>query len=315
MTNKPQSVLTGIFAATLVAAAIPRASASAPKATEVPAQMVITVQPAHKGGSMPNGLVAGDVTVLQGNTRVPVVRLQRLTGDLANMQLFVFLDDSTRSSSLGIQLPELKKFIASLPATTQVAAGYMRNGGVDLAQAFTTDHEKAAGALRLPEAVPGANASPYFALSELVKHWPSKEPTGRRAVLLLTDGVDRYYTDPMVMDDPYVDGAVEDALSNGVTVYSIYLRGSGRYGMGEWVTSMAQSRLIEVSRQTGGHSYQEDFTDPVSIAPFLNDLRDRLGNQYKVTFQALNERGMQPVKLRTELPGVKILGPSRIYVR
>src|ERR1035438_1039911 len=98
MTNKPQSVLTGIFAATLVAAAIPRASASAPKATEVPAQMVITVQPAHKGGSMPNGLVAGDVTVLQGNTRVPVVRLQRLTGDLANMQLFVFLDDSTRSS-------------------------------------------------------------------------------------------------------------------------------------------------------------------------------------------------------------------------
>jgi hypothetical protein len=117
------------------------------------------------------------------------------------------------------------------------------------------------------------------------------------------------------MDDPYVDGAIADALQNGLSVYSIYLRGAGRYGMGDWTTSMAQSRLIQVSEETGGYAYQEDFTDPISIAPFLTDFQTRLANQYKVTFQALNEHGMQPVKLRTELPGLKIVAPSRICIR
>jgi len=313
--TKPKCVRTGVFVAALVMAAISEVWASAPNAPRVPAQMVITVQPAHQGSATPVVLGTGDLTVSQGNTRVPIVRLQRLAGSLADMQLFVFLDDSTRSSSLGLQLPELRTFLESLPATTQLGVGYMRNGGVALAQAFTTDRRKAASALRLPEAVPGENASPYFALSVLVKQWPSKEPTGRRAVLLFTDGVDRYFTDPDVMDDPYVDTAIADALRNGVTVYSIYLRGAGLYGTGDWMTSMAQSRLIKVSQQTGGYAYQEDFTDPFSLTPFLSDFLDRLNHQYKVTFEALSEHGVQPVKLRTELPGLKIEGPSRIYVR
>ena len=230
------------------------------------------------------------------------------------MQLFVLLDDSTRSSSLGIQLPELKTFLDSLPATTQVAIGYMRNGTFALAQPFTADHQKAASALRLPEAIPGENGSPYFALSDLAKHWPSKQSTDRRAVLMLTDGVDRYY-DTATVDDPYVDAAIHDALKEGVMVYSIYLRGAGAYGRGDWVTNIAQSRLIEVSQETGGHAYFQDFTDPVTISPFLNDFQDRLENQYQVTIEGLNEKGIQPVKVRTELPGLKIEAPTHIYVR
>ena len=278
------------------------------------AQMVITVQPAHRGGSVPEKLQTGDVTVLEGNSRVPVLGLERFAGNLAGMQLFVYLDDSTRSSSLGTQLPELKAFVKSLPASTQVGIGYMQHGTFALAQSFTTDHQKAAQALRLPAAIAGENGSPYFALSDLMKHWPSSEPAGRRVVLLLTDGVDRYY-DNVEVDDPYADAAIHDALKSGVAVYPIYLRGAGFYGRGRWVTNLAQSRLQQVSDETGGYSYFEDLTDPVSIAPFLDDFRDRLNHQYRVTFQALNRRGMQPVKLRTELPGVKIEGPTRVDVQ
>ena len=194
-----QGVVTGMIAVALVAVN-PGISASIPDAKGVSTQMVITVRPAS-GSSRAESLEAGDLKVLQGNTPAPVVRLQRLAGDLADMQLFVFLDDSTRSSSLGLQLPELKTFLESLPATTQVAVGYMRNGTFALAEAFTSDHQKAAGTLRLPLAIPGENGSPYFALSDLVKHWPSKQSTHRRAVLMLTDGVDRYYGTPTV-DDP-----------------------------------------------------------------------------------------------------------------
>jgi hypothetical protein len=274
--------------------------------------MVITMRPAL-GDNRSDGLEAADVTVLRGNTPVPVVRFERLSGDLADMQLFVLLDDSTRSSSLAIQLPELKTFIESLPATTQVAVGYMRNGTFGLTQGFTADHREAARALRLPASIPGENGSPYFVLSDLAKHWPSKQSTNRRAVLMLTDGVDPYYG-VADMEDPYVNAAIHDALKESVTVYSIYLRGAGFSGR-NWVTNFAQSWLMKISEETGGYAYALGFTDPVTISPFLKDLRDRIDNQYRVTIEPWNEKGVQPVKLRTELHDVKIEGPTRIYLR
>jgi hypothetical protein len=303
--------LSGMIAVALVAT-VPGISSSLPNATDAPTQMVITVLPA-RGGGQPASLDARDLMVLQGKKSVPAIRLQRLTGDLADMQLFVLLDDSTRSSSLGNHLSELKAFIESLPATTQVAVGYMRNGTFGLAQAFTADHEIVASALRLPEAMPGENGSPYFALSDLAKHWPSKESTDRRAVLMLTDGVDRY-DELGTIEDPYVDAAMHDSLKDGMLVYSIYLRGAGDGRRGE-VTNFAQSRLIEVSQETGGQAYFQDLGDPVTISPFLNDFQARLANQYLVTIEVFNEKGVQPVKLRTELPGLKIQGPTHIYVR
>lgn len=302
--------MTGMMAAALATVS---PAASIPNAPGVPTEMVITVRPASHH-SQPENVEASDVKVSLGNTPAPVVGLKRLSGNLADMQLFVLLDDSTRSSSLGIQLPELKTFIEALPAATQVAVGYMRNGSFGLAQAFTADHRKAASALRLPLGIPGENGSPYFALTDLAKHWPSKEATGRRAVLMLTDGVDRYYGTSIV-DDPYVDEAIHSVLKDGVMVYSIYLRGAGLYGRSDWDTNFAQSRLMDVSDETGGHAYFQDFTDPVSISPFLRDFQDRLNNQYRVTIQALNDKGVQPVKVRIELPGTKIQGPTHVYVR
>jgi hypothetical protein len=287
-------------------------SATLPDTTGVSPQMVVTVLKGA-GGSRPDNLAPGEITVLMGKTPAPVVHLQRLAGDLADMQLFVFLDDSTRSGSLGTHISELKTFFNSLPATTQVAVGYMRNGTFALSQDFTADHQKAADALRLPMALPGSNGSPYFALSDLVKHWPSTQATGRRAVLMLTDGVDRYYGSSD-LDDPYMDAAVNGALRQGVMVYSIYLPGAGAYDRRARVTNIGQSHLIEVGEETGGYAYFLDFRDPVTIAPFLNDLRERLDHQYQVILGSLNEKGIRPVKLRTESPGLKIAAPTRIFV-
>ena len=128
--------------------------------------MVVTVRPSP-GDNLPGGLEVGDLTVLRGNTPARVVGLERLSGELANMQLYVLLDDSTRSSSLAIHLPELRTLFESLPATTQLAVGSMRNGTFGLVQAFTADHQEAARALRLPASIPGENGSPYFVLSDL----------------------------------------------------------------------------------------------------------------------------------------------------
>lgn len=294
-----------------IMAALPALPASNQDSAGV--QMVITARPV-KGVPPSQTLEPSELTVQLGNAVAPVTSLQRLSGDLANMQLFILLDDSTSSSSLAIQLRELKAFIESAPATTQIAIGYMQHGSFGQQQAFTSDHEKAARALRLPVAIPGENGSPYFALSDLAKHWPSKESTGRRAVLMLTDGVDRYYTSPTT-DNPYVNAAIHDLLKQDITVYSIYLRGAGLYGRSNFATNLAQSLLIEVSHETGGNAYFQGFTDPVTIAPFLTDLQNRFDNQYRVKIEVLHEKGMQPVKVRTEIPGLKLEAPTHVYLQ
>ena len=303
-------LVTGMIAA--LAAVSPGFSSSIPNGTGVPVQMVVTAIP-QTGKTAPATLGADDLNVSIGTAPARVLGGERLTGDLAKMQLFVLLDDSARSS-LALQFPNVRAFIKSLPPTTQVAVGYMRNGTFILTQGFTTEHEKAASSLRLPIAAPGENGSPYFALSDLAKHWPSKEVTGRRAVLMLTDGVDRYFG-TAIFDDPYVDAAIHDATKNGVMVYSIYMRDTGRYGRGDWVTNFAQSRLMQVSQATGGEAYFEGFINPVDIGSFLTNLQNRLNCQYRVTVAASADKGIHSVQVRSEIPGVKIVGPKEIVVR
>jgi hypothetical protein len=308
---KFQASVIGIIAG--LAASTSGVASSGPNAATGSAQMVVTVLPAT-GVNPKAALDRDDLMVTLNKKPARVLRSQQFTGNLADMQLFVLLDDSARSSAVGLQIPELKAFIRSLPPTTQVAVGYMRNGTFGPVQGFTVDHQRAASAVRLPVGVPGENGSPYFALSDLVKHWPSKEFTNRHVVLMLTDGVDRYYGNSEV-DDPYVDAAIQDAAKQGVLVYSIYLRDAGLYDRGSQTTLFAQSRLSQVSEETGGFAYFQDFTDPVSIAPFLNDFGNRLEHQFQVTIEALNVKGFQPVKVKSEVPGLKIEGPTRIYVQ
>jgi hypothetical protein len=274
--------------------------------------MVVTLLPGA-GGSRPDSLAPGDINVTFDKAPAPIIHLQHFAGELADMQLFVLLDDSSRTGSLSVHLKELKDFFNSLPPATQLAVGYMRNGTFSLSQDFTADHQKAAAALRVPMAVAGGNGSPYFSLSELVKHWPSQQQTYRRAVLMLTDGVDRYNAGGD-LDDPYMDAAIHGALRHGIMVYSIYLSGAGRYGQRGRPLVFGQSHLIEVSEETGGYAYFEDFRDPVEIVPFLNDLRDRLDHQYQVTFGAVREKGFVPAKLHTEVKGLKVVGPTLVFV-
>jgi hypothetical protein len=306
-----------ISRALLIAVALFAGSATAFKAEAASlsgtASAIITAQPAHAhAGAAPQALTQNEVIAYVGKSKAEVTSLEPLGN--SPLQLFVFLDDSTRSGALGPRMNELKQFVNSLPASTQVAIGYMRNGGYDLTQGFTTDHNKAANSIRLPQAIAGVNGSPYFALSYLAKHWPSQEQTDRRAVLMLTDGVDRYYGNA-TNDDPYVDAAIKDCQHLGILAYSIYLRGEGLYSTGGWGLNMSQSRLGEVAKATGGEFYYQGFNTPVSLTPYLQELSDRLNNQYRVTFTAAKNSGLQKVEFKSELPNVKIIAPEQVTVK
>ena len=236
-----------------------------------------------------------------------------LRGERSGLQLVVLLDDSSRGN-LGLQLNDIRRFITGLPPTTQVAIGYMRNGAPNLAQNFTSDHAQAVKSLHLPSGTAGSNGSPYFCLSDLVKHWPGGDSNVRREVIMVTDGVDRYSGGRYDPEDPYVQAATSDAQKAGVIVYSIYYRGAGRLDRNFMVTDGGQNYLTQVSDSTGGKVYLEGFGNPVSFAPFLSDIQRKLQNQYELSFVSTAKPGLQGIRVKTSQPNTNLEYPSRVPV-
>jgi hypothetical protein len=277
------------------------------------ATAIVTVN-GERSGKSAGSIIPGNLVVYAGKMSARVTSIQPLESNSLKTQLFIYLDDSTSHGGFDPLIPELKSFVTALPPNFEVAIGYMRNGSYNLVQPFTLDHNKASSSVRLPISVPGINGSPYFALSYLVKHWPSGETVDRRAVLMLTDGVDRYYSDSF-SQDPYVDAAIKDSQHFGVVVSSVYFRGAGFYAERGFGQTMSQSRLIQVAAATGGQAYFEGFNSPVSLTPYLRQFTDRLNRQYRVTFLAKENTGLQRVQFRSEVPGVTITGPTEVLIR
>ena len=236
-----------------------------------------------------------------------------LRGARSGLQLVVLLDDSSRGN-LGLQLNDIRSFLSGLPPTVQVAIGYMRNGTPNLVQNFTNDHAQAAKALRLPQGIAGGNGSPYFCLSDLVKHWPGGNNDIRREVIMVTDGVDRYSGGRFDPENPYVRAATSDAQKAGVIVYSIYYRGAGRFDRSALATDGGQNYLTQISGDTGGKVYLEGFGNPVSFAPFLSDIQHKLQNQYELTFVSTAKPGLQPVRVKTNQPNTSLRFPARVPI-
>jgi hypothetical protein len=277
----------------------------------VTAHMLVTVE-ARKGSDVPT-INKEDVMVFEGRDRDKVTDWVAAKGDNAAMELFILLDDGS-NFTLGSQIDDLKKFIDAQPGTTKVGVAYMQNGMAKVEQDLTSDHQRAAKALRLPLGMPGVNASPYFSVSDLVKKWPASN--ARHEIVMASDGIDHFYGTGD-LQDPYLSAAIEDSQRAGVLIYAIYFPGAGHFGHDYWANYWGQLYLSKLTDETGGESYNIGFTGPpVAFAPFLNDAAGRWEHQYTVSFvpKPQKKAGMQNVKLRTEVPNAELVGASRVYV-
>jgi len=281
---------------------------SAPNGPSV--NLVATVEARH-GSNIP-AITRDDVMVYQGRDRDRVTGWLPLQGDHAGLELFILLDDSS-NVSLGSQLEDIRQFILAQPASTKIGIAYMQNGIAQVLQNLNSDHTLAAKALRLPLGSPGANASPYFSLGDLIKRWP--ENPERREVIMITDGIDRYWGSGP--DNAYVDTVIEQAQRAGVIVYTIYTPGEGHYGHSYWRTYWGQNYLSQLADETGGEGYYLiGSAPPVSFTPYLSDVTRKLGNQYLLTFIAKPQKkaGMERIKLQTEIPNAELVSADKVYV-
>jgi hypothetical protein len=281
-----------------------------------PVQMTVTLRVQGKNKRMPE-VNREDIIVKQGKDRLKVTGWTPVGGDRSPLDLFILVDDAARHT-VSLQFGDLRQFIYSLPATTSVGVGYMRNGTVQIAQDLTTDHRRAANALRIPLGSPGVYGSPYLSAIDLMKRWP--EAQNRREIVMITDGIDRLHGWPhrrgLGPISPDVDSASAVAQRTGTIIHGIYTRGVGWRGSNFWQVANGQNSIAKLAEATGGESFFLGIGEPVSFRPYLDRLQDSLGNRYRLEFNAVagEKPGLKYVKLTTEIAGVELDSADSVWV-
>src|SRR5437588_5773479 len=228
------------------------------------------------------------------------------------LYLAVLIDDSL-DASIANQWNDLKAFLTSQPDTTYVSVSYARNGTAMLAQDFTNDHELAAKALRLPLGGGGAFSSPYLALLDLMKRWPSS--ADRRSILLISSGID-YFRGDFGTRSTDLDSTISRAQKQNINIWTIYAPDAGHRARGLFLVSRAQWNLSQLADETGAESYYLGTGAPVTLKPYFDELSTHLSNQYLLTFKASGgaKGRFERVRVATELPHVEFLAASEAFL-
>jgi hypothetical protein len=303
------------FSSLLMLAAMLTSTVALPgqeNATTVPVRMIVTVN-ASSDKPVPE-IKKEDLVVKVSRKRVPVTEWVPAHGDRAGLDLFILIDDAC-DTSLGSQLNDLRTFVSGQPSTTSVGVGYMRNATVQIAQNFTTDHEQAAKAIRLPTGNVGAYGSPYLSLIDLLKRWP-EHPSNRREVIMVSDGIDRARRGRNALQNPDVDSANDRAMRTGTIVHTIYFPGVGHWHRNFFDANNGAMALGKLSDVTGGESFFIGLPAPVSFQPYLETIQRILNNQYWLGFSANpgKKDSLQNVSINTEVAGADLSYADTVWV-
>src|SRR6266478_4361299 len=272
--------------------------------------VTLTVTAVAKKGSPPS-IKKEDVQAFEGKERVQVTDWRR--GE--NLYLAILVDDSLDYQAAS-QWSDLKAFIAAQPQNAFVAVAYSRNGAAMVAQDFTQDHALAAKALRIPLGNSGAFSSPYLAVQDWLKRWPSSAGDHRSSIILISSGID-YFRGGFDPIDPDLDSTIERAQKENVNLWTVYYPSGSHVGRGYFRVFYAQANLSKLSEETGAESYYLSFDRPVTLRPYFEELQQHLNNQYLLTFASAHggKKGkFERIRVATEIPKMEFLTPSEVFL-
>jgi hypothetical protein len=214
------------------------------------------------------------------------------------------------------EIKGIAEFVRRLPKGSRVMVGYLRTGSLLTRQKFTTDLEKAAKALRPPIGFPSSGPyNPYVEVVEALKKFDA-QPLGRRAVLLVSDGLDisRGVDSSSPTQSIDLQRAVSDSQRRSVAIYGFYAPTQAA-ASNSLLAANAQSSLLRLSSETGGHAFFQGTGAPVSFDPYIKELDVALDRQAALTFLSTHlNKGFHRIEINSATPGVKISYPSG-YVR
>ncbi|MGQ0540887.1 MAG: hypothetical protein ACT4O9_03425 [Blastocatellia bacterium] len=268
-----------------------------------------------KQGQAEEIVQADRLSVKENREEMTILSIRSVTD--APLSIAVLIQDDL-TSSFNLQIKDLKSFIRGLPKGSRVLVGYVRGGSLQVRQRFTDDLNKAADSLRIvSSSQAAAPRNPYDGVIDALERFDAL-PAGRRAILLVSDGLDvSQGTDsssPMQSLD--LDRAILRAQRRSVAVFSFYSptelteRGNSRLVLN------AQGSLARLSDETGGRAFFQGTLAPISFDPFFRDLVLLLNRQFLLSYLSTNmKRGYYKVEVQSSNPEVKIEHPKGYYYR
>lgn len=257
----------------------------------------------------------GDLKVIEDGDEQVILSIRSVSN--TPLALAVLIQDDLTSET-NLKLDEIRKFIRNLPAGSRVMVVYLRAGTIQIRQKFTEDLEKAAKSLRI---VTGSSvvapSSPYQSLEEALKRFDAL-PTGRRAVLLVSDGLDvsRGIESSTPLQSLDLDRAILRAQRKSVAVYSFYSPASSTSGGNSMLILNGQGSLERLSDETGGRAFFLGSIAPISFEPFFSDLSRALNRQFALTYLSTHlKKGYHKIKVTSANPEVEIEHPRGYYFR
>jgi VWFA-related protein len=252
-----------------------------------------------------------DLVVREDGEEQPSISIRSLATTPLSIAVLV-QDDLVPSVSNEIKT--IAEFIRRLPAGSRVLIGYIRGGSLDVRQRFTTDLNKAAGALRIPMGHAGvATFNPYEEIREALKRFES-QPLGRRAMLVVSDGLDiSSGRDPgSIVHSHDLHRAISEAQKRAVAIYSIYSPSVAVTASGNFLlVGSAQSALQRLSSETGGYAFFQGTSAPLSFDQFLRDIDASLGMQIALTYLSTHTgKGFHRIEVRSLTPDIEVRHPA-----
>jgi VWFA-related protein len=264
-------------------------------------------------GRIPEGeleLQTVDLTVNEDGDPQTILSI-RAMGTNSPINLAVLIQDDV-VSSIALEIKPLADFIRQLPRGSRVSVAYLRTGSLQVRQKFTGDIERAAKSLRSPLGVASAAPyNPYVEVIEALKRFDS-QPTGRRAILLVSDGLDisRGIDSSAASQSVDLQRAINEAQRRGVAVYAFFAP-TVTSSTSTILVANAQSSLQRLSDETGGRAFFQGFSAPTSFNPFIKELSSTLDRQIALTYLSTHsKKGFHRVKVASSTPGVDLNYPA-----
>jgi VWFA-related protein len=214
-------------------------------------------------------------------------------------------------SSVSNEIRGIAAFIRKLPPGSRVMVAYLSAGSLRVRQKFTGDLERAAKSLRIPlSSTSGSPYSPFALTRDAVKRFES-QAVGRRAVLLLSDGVDlsRGFLSSSPAASVDLQRTVNEAQRLGVAVHSIF---APSVGSGDpTLVNNGQGALNRLSEETGGRAFFHGTSAPVSLDQFLREVDSLLSRQFALTYLSTHpDKGFHKVRVVAGMAEGEIIYPK-----
>jgi VWFA-related protein len=254
----------------------------------------------------------GDLRVREDGEEQKILSI-RAYGIETPLSVAILIQDDV-VTSIHNEIKPLREFIRRLPRGSRVMVGYITNGSLQVRQRFTGDLDRAAETLRTP--IGSANAAPYNPYVEIIEGLKRFEamPKGRRAMLVITDGVDisRGLDGSSPSQSIDLQRAIKEAQRQGVAIYSFYAPSVTSSSLNSQRLSFnGQGSLQLLSDDTGGRAFFQGMGAPVSFDPFLKELAGTFTRQIALTYLSTHpKKGFHRIQVDSGRKDVEIEHPT-----